>query len=57
MPVLVIVGWALIVIGITELVFFGWLAPRRENIRRRMPLLVANSAVNVVLGAVLVAVG
>jgi hypothetical protein len=45
-----VVGLALVLIGVGELVLFQYLAPRRENVRRRMPLLIANSAVNVLLG-------
>jgi hypothetical protein len=44
------VGVALVAIGVAEYVLFRALAPRREDIRRRMPLLVANSALNVVVG-------
>ena len=50
-----VVGWLLVVVGVAELALFRYLAPRRENIRRRMPLLVANSALNVVVGLALVA--
>jgi len=48
------VGALLVVIGVAEYVLFRYLAPRRENIRRRMPLLVVNSALNVVVGLALV---
>jgi hypothetical protein len=45
-----IVGVSLIAIGIFEFALFQWLAPRMPNIARRMPLLMANSAFNVVMG-------
>ncbi len=48
-------GVVLVVIGLGEYALFRYLAPRRETIRRRMPLLTANSAVNVVAGGLLVA--
>lgn len=44
------IGLALVVIGVAEVVLFQFLAPRRESIRRRMPLLIANSALNVLVG-------
>ena len=50
-----VVGWLLVVIGVAEYALFRYLAPRRENIRRRMPLLVANSTLNMVVGLALVA--
>ncbi|WP_158221037.1 hypothetical protein [Kineosporia sp. R_H_3] len=53
MSVWQIIGVALVVIGVGEYVLFRYLAPRREDIARRMPLLVANSAFNVVVGAAL----
>ncbi len=49
------IGAALVGIGIVELVVFRGLAPRRGNIRQRMPLLIANSAFNIVVGIALVA--
>lgn len=57
MSLLTTIGWILVAIGVGELALFRWLAPRRENIRRRMPLLVANSAFNVVAGLALVVLG
>ena len=48
------VGVALVALGVAEYVLFRALAPRREDIRRRMPLLVANSTLNVVVGLGLV---
>lgn len=53
MSVWQIIGVALVVIGVGEYVLFRYLAPRREDIARRMPLLVANSVFNVVVGAAL----
>ncbi len=53
MTVLQAIGFALVLIGVVEVVVFAALAPRKENIRRRMPLLIANSAFNVVVGFVL----
>ncbi|MBI4941245.1 MAG: hypothetical protein HY830_10915 [Actinobacteria bacterium] len=53
MSVWQIIGVALVVIGVGEYVLFRYLAPRRENIARRMPLLMANSAFNVVVGVAL----
>lgn len=49
------VGIALVVIGIVEYVVFRRMAPERENIRTRMGLLTANSALNVVVGLALIA--
>lgn len=49
-----VVGVSLVVIGVAEYVLFRWLAPRRENIARRMRLLTANSIFNVVVGEALV---
>ena len=49
------IGAALVVIGVVELVVFRGLAPRRDNIRQRMPLLMANSAFNIVVGLALIA--
>ena len=37
------IGAALVVIGIVEVIVFRVLAPRRDTIRQRMPLLMANS--------------
>ena len=54
MSALDVVGWALVAIGVGEYAVFRYLAPRRENIRRRMTLLTANSVVNVAVGLVLV---
>lgn len=53
MSVWQVLGAALIVLGIGEYALFRYLAPRQETIRRRMPLLIANSTVNVVAGAAL----
>lgn len=53
MSVWQIIGIALVVIGVGEYVLFRYLAPRRQNIARRMPLLVANSAFNVIVGVAL----
>lgn len=47
-------GLSLVVIGVGEFVLFRWLAPTRPNIARRMTLLMANSTLNVVVGAALV---
>ncbi len=53
MTVLQAIGFALVLIGVFEVALFAYLAPRKENIRRRMPLLIANSAFNVIVGFVL----
>ncbi len=55
--VLQFVGAALVVIGVAEYCVFRYLAPRQENIARRITLLNANSAFNIVTGLVLVLVG
>jgi uncharacterized protein YhdP len=49
------IGAALVVIGVVEVVVFRILAPQRDNIRQRMPLLMANSAFNIVVGLALLA--
>jgi hypothetical protein len=43
--------------GIVEFVLFHYLAPRKENIARRIRLLNANSLLNVVVGVVLLIAG
>lgn len=53
MTVLQAIGFALVLIGVVEVALFAYLAQRKENIRRRMPLLIANSAFNVIVGFVL----
>jgi uncharacterized membrane protein YidH (DUF202 family) len=57
MTVLTGVGVFLVVIGVVEFVIFGRLAKREESIRRKRTLLNLNSAFNVVLGIVLIAIG
>jgi hypothetical protein len=49
------VGVFLILLGVVEFVAFRYLARSKENIARRMGLLTLNSAVNVVVGVVLIA--
>ncbi len=46
-------GCALICIGLAEVALFRWLAPRKPTIARLMPFLMANSALNVTVGVVL----
>ena len=48
-------GALLILLGIAEYVAFRYLARSKTNIARRMGLLTLNSAVNVVVGVVLIA--
>jgi hypothetical protein len=55
MVILRIVGVALILLGVAEVVVFRYLARSKENIARRIGLLMLNSAVNVVVGVILVA--
>ena len=50
------VGLALIAIGVAEFVIFRTLAPSKPNIARILNWLYANSAFNVVLGIVLIAI-
>jgi hypothetical protein len=49
------VGVFLILLGIAEFIGFRYLARSKPNIARRMGLLTLNSAVNVVVGVVLIA--
>jgi hypothetical protein len=49
------VGIFLILLGVVEYVAFRYLARSKANIARRMGLLTLNSAVNVVVGVVLIA--
>jgi hypothetical protein len=49
------VGVFLILLGVVEFVAFRYLARSKENIARRMGLLTLNSAANVVVGVVLIA--
>jgi len=51
------IGLFLIVAGIVELVTFRLLAPRKQNIARRIRLLNANALLNVTVGVVLMIVG
>lgn len=55
MVILRVVGVALILLGVAEFVVFRYLARSKENIARRIGLLMLNSAVNVVVGVILVA--
>ena len=48
---------ALVVAGVAEFVLFRYLAPRKENIARRIVILNANALLNVVVGVVLLFVG
>ena len=57
MTVLQGIGLFLIVAGIVELVTFRLLAPRKQNIARRIRLLNANALLNVTVGVVLMIVG
>jgi hypothetical protein len=50
-----VVGVALIVVGLVEVVVFRSLAPRKPNIARLMPFLMGNSALNVTLGVAVLA--
>jgi hypothetical protein len=49
------VGAFLILLGVAEFVVFRFLAPSKANIARRLGLLTLNSAVNVIVGVVLIA--
>ena len=51
------IGVFLIVAGIVEFVLFRYLAPRNENIARRIRLLNANALLNATVGVVLLFVG
>jgi len=51
------IGVALVVAGVAEFVLFRYLAPRKENIARRIVILNANALLNVVVGVVLLFVG
>jgi hypothetical protein len=51
------IGLFLIVAGIVEFVTFRFLAPRKQNIARRIRLLNANALLNVTVGVVLMIVG
>jgi hypothetical protein len=57
MTVLQYVGLFLVAAGVVEFVLFRYLAPRRENIARRIRLLNANALLNVTVGVVLFIVG
>jgi hypothetical protein len=48
------VGVFLILLGVAEFVVFRYLARSKANIARRLGLLTLNSAVNVVVGVVLI---
>jgi putative copper export protein len=51
------IGLFLVVAGVAEFVLFRYLAPRKENIARRLRLLNANALVNVTLGVILLIAG
>jgi putative copper export protein len=57
MSVLQGIGLFLVLAGVAEFAVFRRLAASRENIARRIVLLNANSAFNVVLGATFLIVG
>jgi hypothetical protein len=50
------IGLFLVAAGVVEFALFQYLAPRRENIARRILLLNANAALNAVVGVVLLIV-
>jgi putative copper export protein len=51
------IGLFLIVAGVAEFALFRYLAPRKENIARRIRLLNANALLNVTVGVVLLIAG
>jgi hypothetical protein len=51
------IGLFLVAAGVVEFVLFRILAPHRANIARRIVLLNANAALNVVVGVVLLIAG
>ena len=51
------IGLFLIAAGLVEFITFRVLAPRKQNIARRIRLLNANAALNVTIGIVLMIVG
>ena len=51
------VGAVLILAGIIEFVLFGFLAPRRPKIARRIRLLQANAFLNAAVGIILLIIG
>ncbi len=57
MTILQGIGAFLVAAGVAELVLFRYLAPRRENIARRLRLLNANALVNIAVGVVLLIAG
>ena len=57
MSILQSVGLFLVLAGVVEFVLFRYLAPRRQNIARRIVLLNANALLNAVVGIVLFIVG
>jgi hypothetical protein len=57
MTILQYVGVFLVVVGVGEFFVFRHVAKTQESIARRLTLLNANSALNVVVGIVLVVLG
>jgi putative copper export protein len=51
------IGLFLVVSGVVEFAVFRYLAPRKENIARRLRLLNANALLNVVVGVILLIAG
>jgi len=57
MTILQGIGLFLVIAGVAEFVVFRYLAPRKENIARRIRLLNVNALVNVTVGVVLLVAG